>query len=601
MLRQLSIMVSARTLGYWRKKRLRRTPTYTLCLEHATTPAIGGIEVLDVHLTSYPYLPAYVVLHNPSNADIWASNKMRCIFLNQTLLPWEHEAVAKFRDMLKADMKLPHDQELPRWLVPHLSRILQQCKYKPDAAMKLWPQLFEERVAKLPIKYEDVRAGLAYGFVYFHGRDTRCRPLLTIRMGRAEPFMGEPDLIKKVFLYSMEFAVRYLLVPGRVENWSVLIDCAGVEKIDSMWQAKGFAQAIATSLGKVYSGRMAWTKIFNFPKSFGFKALKYFVEGIISAMGKSDKVAIVSSKNVLEELRGQVELGQLEKSFGGTAPDLEPAETFPFRMFDSPEGYTGQPVEHVTPPSPAHGVSQTPSGATQASSLASVVPTSVHLMTDVQFHEGMLCANCLDEGTGWRHRIQKLPLPKNVAEDQKVQPCTNISEWCEKMAQVVGLRDRDNESESSFRTGASGGSKDKIEPGGALRGPAYSITEEDETAGLSMPTDAIKKPDAAANGSSAAADGALGSAKAEPSQPLAPGEDSGQAGETAISTTSANQVTIRAVASDKLDKPEMAQAALEETAKPPSEPQIGAVVDNAVAPQTSACTWQCWRPSGKGR
>lgn len=388
-------------------------------------PAIGGIGVDDDAVMKYPYLPAYVVLHEPSQEDIWASSKMRSIFLNQPLEAWEHAAVEKFRSLLKKDMKIDDNQELPRWILPHVSRLLQQCKYRPEQALKIWPQLFEERVARLPIEFQDVRAALALGFLYFHGRDHRCRPLLTIRIGRSGPLWGQPDLVKLVFLYCMEFALRYLLVPGRVENWSVLIDCAGVENLPSLWKGKDLAHAIATALGKVYSGRMAWTKIVNFPRGFAYRALKLFVEGIISALGKSDKVSISSSCDGVD-LADKVELGQLEAAFGGTAPDLAPEDTFPFRMFSLPEGYTAD--------------SSTRERCETDFSVTNGAPLSMHLMTDLQFHEGMLLAECLDEATDWKRKVRELPLPTRVAERLDVPPVENISDWCERMAQAVELK-----------------------------------------------------------------------------------------------------------------------------------------------------------------
>lgn len=432
-------MLSTRTLGRWRKRRLRRKLSIELCSQHATTPAVGGIEVDDAVMMRYPYLPEYVVLHEPSQQDIWASpGKMRSIFLNQPLEAWENAAINKFCCLLKKDMKLDGDEELPRWILPHLSRLLQQCKYKPEPALKLWSLLLEERVDKLPISYRDVREGLRFGFVYFHGRDMRCRPLLTIRVGRSAPFFGKPDLIKLVFLYSMEFAVRYLMVPGRVENWSVIIDCSGIENLPSFWRVKDVAHAIAATLGKVYSGRMAWTKIFNFPKSWPYKALRVFVEGIVSGLGKSEKVAIVSGSDTAA-WKGQVELGQLEEAFGGTAPDLAPEDTFPPRMFSSPKGYDATTLPETS--------------SQNDPNVSSDAPSSLHMMTDLRFHEGLLCADCLEQTTAWKERVQQLPLPKEAADVFGGSRAANIKEWCNLLEEAFGMTGMDSAGEDSCGLG----------------------------------------------------------------------------------------------------------------------------------------------------
>jgi len=458
-----------------------------LCAKRDTMPAVGGIGVDDATLLRYPYLPEYVVLHEPSREDIWASPKMRSIFLNQPLEAWENAAVERLRSLLKKDMDIDDKDELPRWILPHLSRILQQCKYKPEHALTIWPQLFEERGSKLPIEFNDVREVLAHGFVYFHGRDRRCRPLLTIRVGRSGPLWGSPELVKLVFIYSMEFALRYLLVPGRVENWSVLIDCTGVENLPNFWKGKDLAQAIATALGKVYSGRMAWMRIVNFPKGLGYRAIKMFVEKIISAMGKSDKVSILSGCSGAD-LCDKVELGQLEASLGGTAPDLAPQDTFPFRMFSSPVGFEAATSSRVRTASDF--------------STSGGPPCSMHMITDLAFHEGMILAECLDGSTDWKFKVRQLPLPKSVATHFDVEPVKNVTEWCERMSQLADARrDSDVSILSDISTGAVDRAKSNTESsmlndeGGHIPGengqktPAKSMSDipEDDTSAQPTP------------------------------------------------------------------------------------------------------------------
>ena len=43
-------------------------------------------------------------------------------------------------------------------------------------------------------------------------------------------------------------------------------------------------------LREVYSGRLGWAKILNFPTSWKFTALRVGIEAIVAAIGKSDKV-----------------------------------------------------------------------------------------------------------------------------------------------------------------------------------------------------------------------------------------------------------------------------------------------------------------------
>jgi len=180
--------------------------------------------VEEVHLTAYPILPPYVALFEPQEQDIWLGPRLRAIFLNQPLKPWEQQEIEKFKSLVLKDIGLDTDAQVPRWLLPHMTRVLQQSKYKPEEAVKVYRTLYTERVKKLPIRYSDVKADLESGFVYWHGRDLRARPMMVISMGRGISFVNRADsadAVQRLFLFHMEFGVRHLLVPGRVETWAV--------------------------------------------------------------------------------------------------------------------------------------------------------------------------------------------------------------------------------------------------------------------------------------------------------------------------------------------------------------------------------------------
>jgi len=121
--------------------------------------------------------------------------------------------------------------------------------------------------------------------------------------------------------------------------------------------------------------------------------------------GKSDKVAFVRDAEV--ELKGKVELGQLEKWAGGTAPDLAPENVYPYRMFATPAGY---------------GVASPDD-----------VPESLHTRTNLEFHEGMLWADCLNSQTHWKEQAARVPLPPNAAKVVGATPCRDLEAWLECM------------------------------------------------------------------------------------------------------------------------------------------------------------------------
>eukprot|EP00928_Gymnodinium_smaydae_P039155 TRINITY_DN2680_c1_g1_i3.p1 TRINITY_DN2680_c1_g1~~TRINITY_DN2680_c1_g1_i3.p1 ORF type:complete len:470 (+),score=74.48 TRINITY_DN2680_c1_g1_i3:43-1452(+) len=386
--------------------------------ETSDVPAVGGIQVETSDLVAFPILPPYVALFEPTEEDIWLAPKMRAIFLNQPLQPWEHEVLSRFKSLVLTDLGLPQDAPVPRWLRPHMTRVLQQSKYKAEEAVKTCRAIYRERVKCLPIRYADVKDDLATGVVYWHGRDLSARPLMVISAERTLPLMGRPEAVKKLFLFHMEFALRHLLVPGRVECWAVMLDCAGMDKLP-LWKAKDLVQVLGSMLNKIYPGRMVWLRLFNFPTSFVARALQTFIESFVSTLGKADKVSFVRTAEKRTWFSELVAPGQLEQRFGGSAPDVPASAVYPYRMFATPEGYSNDEVE-----------------GTNAAS-------SVHLLTNVAFREGMIWADCLDSestsAVNWREEAANLPLPSKAAECVGASPCQDMMAWESRMQSRMNL------------------------------------------------------------------------------------------------------------------------------------------------------------------
>jgi hypothetical protein len=212
---------------------------------------------------------------------------------------------------------------------------------------------------------------------------------------------------KRLFVWTMEFATRHLLVPGRVENWVVMIDATGVNQLPDVWKAKEFGAVIGEILGKVYAGRLAWARILNFPNTWTFKAIRLAISAIIHTLGKGDKINFVVQGNEDAAVKQNMHPGQVERWAGGTCPNLDPKQTYPYRQFGHPEG-----IENNS-------------------------PTECWLKyTDLHYHEGYLWANCLQPQTGWRENASKVPLTRASAKAVGVEPVCTKEEWMKKMGVV---------------------------------------------------------------------------------------------------------------------------------------------------------------------
>lgn len=314
-------------------------------------PAIGGCIDLDAGHSSH-LLPAEVVLFEPSESEIFnipgdkAGFGSRLIFLNTPLLDQEQKALKEFHaslhnqhlQMLKKKkagevVEDDHEGEFPVYIRLQALRILQQRKFDVKKATDDIANHFKERVQRLPLREADMLQDLAKGFIYWHGRDKMCRPCLVIRIERLGELKGDKERAVRLVLFVLEYGIRNAMVPGRVENWVVIIDLENATSAISFTQIPSLASTaagLANILESVYCGRMRFVNIVNMPAM-----MASIVTRLIPAE-KQKKVCIV--KNIVAELAQGFEPNQLEQRYGGISPDLSPAQTYPFQFFPSCRG-----------------------------------------------------------------------------------------------------------------------------------------------------------------------------------------------------------------------------------------------------------------------
>lgn len=209
----------------------------------------------------------------------------------------------------------------------------------------------------------------------------------------------------KLVLFVLEYAIRYALVPGRVENWILIVDLEGVGLGAASSENRDIAKSIAVLLEQVYCGRNFCTKIMSLPW-----AIRSLVNAFIPS-DKKEKVQFVGRRETESVMRGLFEPHQLEERYGGTAPDLEPQETYPFKFFPNCSGS-----------SPAPGTAD----------------KSLDMFTDRIFHEGYLWDESTDSiRSAWNKGSLKQSLTPAAAKDLQdagnpaAQPCQDLKRWFE--------------------------------------------------------------------------------------------------------------------------------------------------------------------------
>lgn len=265
---------------------------------------------------------------------------------------------------------------------------------------------------------------LKSGFMYWHGRDRNCRPCLVLRLERLGAIARDKEAAVRLVIFTLEYALRTAMVPGRVENWVVIIDLENVLKQISPWQVHSYlatATALGQTLEQVYCGRMVWIKIVNLP---GGDFLKKAINGVIPAEKKS-KVSFPC--NVAAAFTEHFEPNQLEARYGGTAPNLEPEDTYPYKFFP---GCTGVPNANLV----------IEMGSEESEESVEPEVLSLHEATDLEFYEGFLWDDSsVEVRNRWMPKARKASLTPAAAvalsqmlgdgDGKVVKPCGNLQDW----------------------------------------------------------------------------------------------------------------------------------------------------------------------------
>ncbi|CAE8592288.1 unnamed protein product [Polarella glacialis] len=389
--------------------KLKRIQTSTLFAQVDSAPPIGGL-VLDSPHSKFLLTPE-VVLMEPSEFEIHRGGApatpgkpgTRLIFLNTSLTADEQTALVELHQALEAEGEVHEDSEgeIPAFVRLHALRILQQAKGNVKKALLSMLTHLEMRVRMMPVSESAVIEDLRKGMMYWHGRDRKCRPNLVWRVSKIDQF--DVERATRVILFIMEYGVRFCLVPGRVENWNLIIDLSGCGMSQATSNSRAIAKNVTRLLEEVYCGRNFSTKIFH---------LAWVIRAIVNTLipeDKKSKVEFVSDKDIPSVMQGLCEPHQLEQQYGGSAPDVAAADVYPFRFFPNSTGLTGK--------DPAK-------------------QESLVEMADHAFHEGNLWDTYPRSKEKWEKAAKLQSLTPTAAKaleamhpGKAVKPCQDMTSW----------------------------------------------------------------------------------------------------------------------------------------------------------------------------
>jgi len=224
------------------------------------------------------------------------------------------------------------------------TRFLSRARMDPKKAIKLMRETQDWRedfFSKGPIREEEVKDDMQNGIVYFSGRDYALRPSIIIRPVRIPQRWYQEKRIDKlirILIFCMEYFLRYMVVPGRIENLNVIVD---LHNLSVTQVPMGALQEVYKVLGQHYIGRVFKFYVCNVSTFLSTMA------GVVRAMltdRQKQKLNILSD---LKELHKDFALHQLEKDLGGTRASItrETGGFFPFPLWPGPykAGFRGDP------------------------------------------------------------------------------------------------------------------------------------------------------------------------------------------------------------------------------------------------------------------
>jgi len=292
----------------------------------ATIPEGLSID-LDERFMAPFSLPQEALSFEPSPGILVRTFKngdtQRLIYNNTKLRDAELENLRKLQKEAEGKAFLPS-------ICVMAARYLDQSRGNTEKALKAMLASQKWRLAYFanPMSTEKLAKDMELGIFYFIGRDQCLRPTLVVRGNRIpSQWIKEKQYgrLTDLCVFCMEFFLRYMIVPGRVESMNILIDLNGL----SVTQIPVAAlEQFYKTVSAHYCGRTFKFYIVNMP--FTLRVLLSVAKSIISER-QAMKLNVVSDpKELLQDYAPH----QLESDLGGTHPPVK--EFFPFPLLQGP-------------------------------------------------------------------------------------------------------------------------------------------------------------------------------------------------------------------------------------------------------------------------
>eukprot|EP00397_Hematodinium_sp_SG-2012_P031422 GEMP01033356.1.p1 GENE.GEMP01033356.1~~GEMP01033356.1.p1 ORF type:complete len:308 (+),score=39.27 GEMP01033356.1:233-1156(+) len=287
-----------------------------------------------------PYcIPFELLTWQPQPSDIKTVFKNgdyeRKIHLNIEVDPGERELIKEVR-RLQRETQVPLRRTMEARILRHISHARGDSRKALESLISTqeWRRNFF--TPRMTDRMDSMGQYLTKGFAYFCGRDSGHRPLLFVKPIVAFLEGWDLPICEKMFAFCLEFALRYLFLPGKVETVVVVLDVGGC----STWQLRGEElRSVAAMLSKLYVGRLYQLMVVNAPM---------FVAGLWTLaknfISDRQQAKTVFCKHMKDVCAGRCAKHQVEVQYGGSIPKL--TTFYPFTLPPAPftADYAGPPT-----------------------------------------------------------------------------------------------------------------------------------------------------------------------------------------------------------------------------------------------------------------
>mmetsp|Transcript_17905 Transcript_17905/g.39328 ORF Transcript_17905/g.39328 Transcript_17905/m.39328 type:complete len:519 (-) Transcript_17905:271-1827(-) len=317
-----------------------------------TCPELEAISIPEEFISPYS-MPHEALTYEPSIQEtvyeFKNGDKERKIHCNIEL---EEEEQNQLKEMQREARR----QEL--YFFPSITvlatRYLSRARGDIPRALQLMVETQTWRAAYFangPILAETVAADLKLGIVYFVGRDKALRPTMVCRANRipAEWYKEkQTDKLIRMVIFCMEYMVRYMTVPGRVEGNNLIVDLKGLSATQVPISE---LKKLYSVMSKHYIGRVFKFYIVNL--SWTLNVIAGAVRGILTDR-QNQKLNILDNASFKEKLKEDFALTQLEQDYGGTRPTI--SDFFPFPVLPGSFAAGSKAPPNLSAPKDVHKV-----------------------------------------------------------------------------------------------------------------------------------------------------------------------------------------------------------------------------------------------------